>query len=146
MEALKSNDLRKQLKNKLTYSDVRNDSRVYIANITLAYRELSSSGYKNIDIAQLTKKYTVPCKKAIVDHGDLIGPTYNAQYVDQSSGGNENSKSNLTPDPVAHYNDSANPNTSQKPHKRDKRRRNRCCYTCCFNSNNLLLLVELGPL
>ena len=25
-------------------------------------------------------------QKAIAEHGDLIGPTYNTQYVDQSSG------------------------------------------------------------
>jgi penicillin-binding protein 1B len=71
-------------KNKLTYNDVKNDSELYSKYYDEAERELSSSGYKIT--STVDQKVYDAMQKAIAEHGDLIGPTYNTQYVDQSSG------------------------------------------------------------
>ena len=71
-------------KNKLTYNDLRNDSELYSKYYDEAERELKSSGYRVT--ATIDKKVYDAMQKSIAQNGDLIGPTYTTQYVDQNSG------------------------------------------------------------
>lgn len=71
-------------KNKLTYNDLRNDSELYSKYYDEAERELKSSGYRVT--ATIDKKVYDAMQKSIAQNGDLIGPTYTTQYVDQNTG------------------------------------------------------------
>ena len=77
-------------KNKLTYNDVKNDSELYSKYYDEAERELSSSGYRVT--STVDQKVYDAMQKAIAENGDLIGPTYNTQYVDQSTGETKSQK------------------------------------------------------
>lgn len=71
-------------KNKLTYNDLRNDTELYSKYYDEAERELKSSGYRVT--ATIDKKIYDAMQKSIAQNGNLIGPTYTTQYVDQNSG------------------------------------------------------------